>query len=79
MGNMGKTKAKRLLTLCDRPLTYLRKLQMKPVKLPNPKEKSKPYEQMLYPGQRVQVDVKHVPSVCIISKNDEKYYQYTTI
>jgi len=28
------------------------------VKLPNPKYISKPYEQMDYPGQRVQIDVK---------------------
>lgn len=57
----------------------LRKLDMKPVRLPNPKKISKPYEQMLYPGQRVQVDVKHVPSSCIVSENGERYYQYTTI
>ena len=52
---------------------------MKPVRLPNPKKISKPYEQMLYPGQRVQVDVKHVPSSCIVSENGERYYQYTAI
>ena len=57
----------------------LRKLDMKPVRLPNPKKISKPYEQMLYPGQRVQVDVKHVPSSCIVSENGERYYQYTAI
>ena len=34
---------------------------------------------MLYPGQRVQVDVKHVPSSCIVSENGERYYQYTAI
>jgi len=27
--------------------------------------KPKPYEQMTYPGQRVQVDVKVVPRACI--------------
>lgn len=57
----------------------LRKLELKPVKLPNPKKVSRPYEQMLYPGQRVQIDVKHVPSVCIVSCNGEKFYQYTAI
>ena len=57
----------------------LRKLQVNPVKLPNPKKKAKPYEQMLYPGQRVQVDVKHVASACIVADHGEKYYQYTAI
>ncbi len=26
----------------------------------------KPYEQMQYPGQRVQVDVKFVPAACLV-------------
>ena len=30
----------------------LRRIDGKPVKLPNPKRESKPYEQMQYPGQR---------------------------
>ena len=47
------------------------------VKLPNPKYIAKPYEQMQYPGQRVQIDVKFVPAACIV--NGEKYYQYTAI
>ena len=40
----------------------LRKLSLQPVKPPNPKYIPKPYEPMLYPGQRVQVDVKIVPN-----------------
>ena len=36
------------------------------VKLPNPKYIARPYEQMQYPGQRVQIDVKLVPSACIV-------------
>ena len=32
------------------------------VKPPNPKYIPKPYEKMLYPGQRVQIDVKVVPT-----------------
>jgi transposase InsO family protein len=49
-----------------------------PSKPPNPKKyKPKPYEQMQYPGQRVQVDVKFVPSKC--SPEGERYYQYTAI
>ena len=41
--------------------------------LPNPKKKyvPKPYEQMQYPGQRVQVDVKFVPKVCHVGEADE--------
>lgn len=42
----------------------------------------KPYEQMKYPGQRVQVDVKHVPSKSLTKEVKEKdggYYQYTAI
>ena len=50
------------------------------VKLPNPKYVPKPYEQMTFPGQRVQVDVKFVPSSCIVgAAKGEKYYQYTAI
>lgn len=42
----------------------------------------KPYEQMEYPGQRVQVDVKYVPRNCLtkeLIEKEEKYYQYTAI
>lgn len=39
----------------------------------------KPYEAMQYPGQRVQIDVKHVPSGCIQDRHWRKYYQYTAI
>ena len=50
------------------------------VKLPNPKYVPKPYEQMLYPGQRVQIDVKHVPSVCLVGEaKGHRFYQYTMI
>jgi len=35
-------------------------------------------EQMQYPGQRVQIDVKFVPLSCIAAKG-ERYYQYTAI
>lgn len=41
--------------------------------------KPKPYEQMQYPGQRVQVDVKHVPAECLAHGNGRKFYQYTAI
>ncbi len=47
----------------------LRRLTLLPVKPPNPKYIAKPYEKMLYPGQRVQVDVKVVPKSCIVPNN----------
>ena len=50
-------------------------------KLPNPKKYTpKPYEQMQYPGQRVQIDVKFVPKVCIVGQAEPtQWYQYTFI
>ena len=50
------------------------------VKSPNPKYIAKPYEKMQYPGQRVQIDVKFVPEVCIVGQaKGQKFYQYTAI
>lgn len=50
-------------------------------KLPNPKYKPKPYEKMLYPGQRGQIDVKFVPKSCLVGEAaiDGGFYQYTFI
>ena len=46
----------------------------------NPKYIPKPYEQMHFPGQRVQIDVKRVPAACIIGQEDGTgWYQYTAI
>ena len=45
---------------------------------PKKKYKPKPYEQMQYPGQRVQMDVKVVPRSCIADPL-LKLYQYTAI
>ena len=47
-------------------------------KIYEPKE----YHQMTYPGERVQVDVKYVPSKCLtkeLKERGERYYQYTAI
>jgi len=50
------------------------------VKPPNPKYIPKPYETMYYPGQRVQIDVKHVPASCMVGEaKGKKFYQYTAI
>lgn len=38
---------------------------------------NKPYQRATYPGQKVQVDVKYVPSECVV--NGRKYYQYTAV
>ena len=51
---------------------------------PKEKEKKKyipkPYEQMTYPGERVQIDVKHVSSACLVGEAaGHKLYQYTAI
>jgi len=37
--------------------------------------KPKPYKRAEYPGQKIQIDVKYVPSHCIT--DGKKYYQYT--
>lgn len=42
------------------------------------KRKSKPYEQMTCPGERIQIDVKVVPRSCLANK-EERLYQYTAI
>ena len=50
------------------------------VKPPNPKYIPKSYETMYYPGQRVQIDVKHVPASCLVGEaKGKKFYQYTAI
>ena len=60
---------------------FLKKKGQMAVKLPNPKYIPKPYEQMQYPGQRVQIDVKFVPASCLVGEAavDGGYYQYTFI
>ncbi len=39
------------------------------------RRKNKPYQRAEYPGGKIQMDVKFVPSYCIA--NGEKYYQFT--
>ena len=44
------------------------------------RHKSKPYEPILTPGARIQVDVKYVPKECLVgSLAGKKLYQYTAI
>lgn len=41
------------------------------------KRKLKPYQRADYPGQKVQINVKYVPSYCIA--DGRRYYQYTAV
>lgn len=56
------------------------------LKTSTPKKKPvyqpKPYQQAIFPGEKVQIDVKVVPAVCIVGQakeQGEKMYQYTAI
>ena len=53
-------------------------------KAPSKKKKyiPKPYHQMTYPGEKVQIDVKYVPRECMskeLNELEERFYQYTAI
>lgn len=41
------------------------------------KRKNKPYQRAPYPGYKVQIDVKYVPSSC--ATDGKQYYQYTAV
>jgi len=41
---------------------------------PKQTRKNKPYQRAAFPGEKVQIDVKYVPTHCIA--NGEKYYEY---
>ena len=57
---------------------FLRKHGAMSAKMSKPKYIPKPYEQMQYPGQRVQIDVKFVPDVCIVGQEKgTRWFQYT--
>ena len=55
----------------------VRKLQEQKPGKARKKRTNKPYQRADYPGQKVQVDVKYVPSECVTDGN--KYYQYTAV
>ena len=48
---------------------------MHPMEQKRKPRKNKPYQRAAYPGQKIQMDVKYVPSQCVV--NGEKYYQFT--
>lgn len=50
---------------------------LKSVKKKKTKRKCKPYQRADYPGQKIQIDVKYVPSYCVT--DGRKYYQYTAV
>lgn len=56
----------------------MRKMGMFPTSKDQKPYKPKPYEQMTYPGQRIQVDVKVVPRKCITDP-ELRLFQYTAI
>ena len=59
---------------------FLMKQGMTAQKLPNHKYIPKPYEQMSYPGQRGQIDVRFVPACCLVNEaKGKRFYQYTAI
>ena len=66
-------------TCCPESLfRVMHKMDLFPAEKPKKTYKSKPYEQMTYPGERVQVDVKVVPRSCIADPN-LRLFQYTAI
>ena len=70
---------KRGYTRCPESLfRVMRKLGMFPAPKPKKAYSPKPYEQMTYPGQRIQIDVKVVPRRCIADP-ELKLFQYTAI
>jgi len=57
-----------------------RRLGFQPLPKPKTKYIPKPYEKMQFPGQRVQIDIKYVPSSCLVGDaRDQHFYQITAI
>ena len=56
----------------------LKRLELLPQAPATPTYIPKPYEQMTYLGERIQIDVKFVPTDCLVNK-EQKLYQYTAI
>ena len=72
-----KLKTRGYTRSCSSLYRQLRKLNLIPEKKKKQKKKTKPYIQMTFPGERVQIDVKIVPQKCIVG--DFSLYQYTAI
>jgi exopolysaccharide biosynthesis protein/transposase len=70
---------KRGYTRCPESLfRVMRRMGMFPESKPKKKYQPKPYEQMTYPGERIQIDVKVVPKRCITDP-ELRLFQYTAI
>ena len=60
----------------------IKRLGLKTRKPKKPVYRPKPYQQATFPGEKVQIDVKVVPTACIVGQakeQGEKMYQYTAI
>lgn len=55
----------------------IKRMQLQDEKTKRKGYKPKEYKKALFPGQKVQIDVKYVPKYCV--SGEEKYYQYTAI
>ena len=75
---MGTTAETRVYTNRRKPVAGDAKARMDHKTTKRKPYKPKPYEQMQYPGQRVQIDVKVVPRSCIADAQ-LRLYQYTAI
>ena len=61
---------------------FMKRLELKTSKFKKPVYQPKPYQQATFPGENVQIDVKVIPSACIVGQTKEqaeKMYQYTAI
>lgn len=58
-------------------LRVIRRLNLEPPAKKPKESKVKPYKRAEYPGQKIQIDVKYVPTYSVANGN--KYYQYTAI
>jgi len=58
--------------------TFLRTIRREEIGVKKKRKKTlKPYKKADFPGQKVQIDVKYVPTECV--QDGRKYYQYTAI
>ena len=58
-------------------LRVIKRMNLETVPAKRKEYKPKPYERAAYPGQKVQIDVKYVPTFCVSS--GIRYYQYTAV
>lgn len=75
-----KTGYSRSIVSLYRAMTRLGIYKKAPSKKKQPE--SREYKQATYPGEKIQVDVKYVPTNCMLNEDKEKnirYYQYTAI